>query len=206
MSEAHTNDSIILRNVRLAFCNNLYTPGSNDEGKPRWTSCFILTPDHPQLAEVKALLIAVAKKKWPTTYQTIIKTMKAKDMLCLHDGDLKTDKKGEIYDGFAGNMFISGARSLKQGRPLVINRNKQPITEEDGVTYPGCFVNAKLEFWAMDDPSFGRRINSKIITVQFARDGDAFSGGGAPDADGFDELDASDMDDEFEGAEADALL
>lgn len=44
-----------------------------------------------------------------------------------------------------------------------------------------------LEFWAQDN-KFGKRVNATLMGVQFFRDGDAFSGGGAASDDDFDDV------------------
>jgi hypothetical protein len=80
----------------------------------------------------------------------------------------------------------------------VIDRDKSPLTAEDGKPYSGCYVNCSLELWAQDN-SYGKRINAQLGGVQFFKDGDAFSGGGsAADADDFDEI--------TEGADAESLV
>ena len=59
--------------------------------------------------------------------------------------------------------------------------------EPSGRPYAGCYVNAVLEFWAQDN-KFGKRVNATLMGVQFFRDGDAFSGGGAASDDDFDDV------------------
>ena len=99
--------------------------------------------------------------------------------MALHDGDLKSN-----YDGFPGNLYVS-ARSTT--RPLVINNDKSPLTEQDGKPYAGCYVNASIELWAQDN-NYGKRVNASLRGVQFLRDGDAFAGGGAASEDEFDDI------------------
>jgi hypothetical protein len=119
-----------------------------------------------------------------------MKQMKASDKLALHDGDTKSQ-----YDGFEGNLFIS-ARS--KTRPLTIGRTKEVLTEEDGVLYSGCYANVSIELWAQDN-NYGKRINAQLGGIQFAKDGDAFAGGGSA-------ADESDFDALEDGADADSLV
>jgi hypothetical protein len=72
-------------------------------------------------------------------------------------------------------------------RPLVIDKDKSPLTEQDGKPYAGCFVNASVELWPQDN-NYGKRVNASLRGVQFFRDGDAFAGGGAASEDEFDDL------------------
>jgi hypothetical protein len=100
--------------------------------------------------------------------------------LCLRDGD-------EVeYDGYAGHMTL---KASTKKRPLVVNKDKTPLTEQDGVVYSGCYVNGIIDLWAQNN-QFGKRINATLLGVQFASDGEAFSSGGSSaSVDDFDDLD-----------------
>lgn len=179
---------LMINNVRLAFPALFEAKTVNGEGEPAFSAAFIIPKNHPQIKEIEAVLREVADAKWGAKADAVFKQMKAADKLCLHDGDSKAD-----YDGFTGNYYIS-ARS--KTRPLVVDRNKAPLTTSDGKPYAGCYVNASVEFWAQDN-NYGKRINASLRGVQFARDGDAFTGGGAASQDEFDDL--------AEGAENDLV-
>lgn len=160
---------LTLRNVRLAFPALFDAKTVAGEGDPAFSASFILTADHPQVAEVNAAIEAVAKEKWGAKAPAVLKEMRAKDRVALHDGNTKAQ-----YDGFEGNFYVA---TRSKARPLVANRDKSVLTEADGVIYAGCYVYATVELWAQDN-SYGKRINAQVLTVQFFRDGDAFSGGG----------------------------
>jgi hypothetical protein len=170
---------MMLRNVRVAF-PKFFEAEAIDDGKPTYGGLFILGTDHPQLAEIKAKMQAVAKDKWKDKAVEVYKALDKSDKLALHDGDTKA------YDGFAGNLFVS-ANSQESARPTVIDQNKSPLTVKDGKPYAGCYVNVSLDFWAQDN-GFGKRINAQLRGVQFLRDGDAFSAGRPADSDEFDEV------------------
>ncbi|CAN0502063.1 unnamed protein product, partial [Phaeothamnion confervicola] len=72
------------------------------------------------------------------------------------------------------------------GRPLVIDGQKNPLVEEDGKPYGGCYVNATVEIYAQKGENAGIRCG--LLAVQFARDGDAFTAGSKPSADDFDDV------------------
>ncbi|MFN7341429.1 MAG: ssDNA-binding protein, partial [Opitutia bacterium] len=101
--------------------------------------------------------------------------------LLVQDGDVKAD-----YDGYPGNLFVNARAKT---RPLVIDEQRAPLAEQDGKPYAGCYVNASIELWPQDN-QYGKRINASLRGVQFARDGEAFAGGGAADVNDFDEVDA----------------
>lgn len=183
--------TVHLKNVRAAFTQALFEAKQvNGEGTPAFSSAFIMGPDHPGIKELKKAMEEVGKAKWGDKWPAVKKAMEAQDRTALHDGDTKAD-----YDGYAGNYFVN-ARS--KTRPTVVNRDRSPITEQDGIIYSGCYVNAIVELWAQDN-SYGKRINASLKGVQFLKDGDAFSSGGAASADEFDDLGDQGDDDDLIG-------
>ena len=171
---------IMLRNVRLSF-PNLFEPsivGDDPKAKPRYSAMLILPPEHPQLAEIKTKMQAVAKEKWNAKAAEIYKGLDKSDKLALHDGDTKAQ-----YDGVGGNFFISAA-AQESARPTVVDGNKSPLTAKDGRPYAGCYINASIDLWAQDN-GFGKRVNAQLRGVQFLRDGDAFAAGRPADSEEF---------------------
>lgn len=168
-----------LNNVRLAFPVLFEAKTVNGEGKPAFSASFLIDPADPQVKTLNAAIDQMAKEKWGAKADAILKQMRATDKVALHDGDLKSN-----YDGFPGNLYVS-ARSTT--RPLVIDKDKSPLAEQDGKPYAGCFVNASIELWAQDN-NYGKRVNASLRGVQFLRDGDAFTGGGAASEDEFDDI------------------
>lgn len=104
------------------------------------------------------------------------------------DGDEKSD-----YDGYEGSMYIS---ANNKARPLVIDRDRTPLTAQDGRPYSGCYVDASIEIFAYDNQ--GKGISASLCGIQFRKDGDAFAGGGVASVDDFDDISA--------GADAEALI
>ena len=139
------------------------------EGKPAFSCSFLLTPDHPQLDEIRDAMKAVAKEKWGAKAQEVYGLLSKQDRLALHDGDNKAN-----YDGYPGNFFISARNAA---RPTVVNKDRSALTQADGVVYSGCYVNAVIEVWAQDN-EHGKRLNARLKSVQFFKDGEAF--GAAP--------------------------
>lgn len=180
---------IKLENVRLAFPTLFEAKAVNGEGDPAFSASFLMPKNHPAVKALQDAFEQVGKEKWGAKWATVKKEIETKDRLALHDGDTKAD-----YAGFEGNMFVS---SRNKSRPLVIDRDKSPLTAQDGRPYAGCFVNASIELWAQDN-AYGKRINATLRGVQFYKDGDAFAGGGAASDDEFDDI--------AEGATADDLV
>jgi hypothetical protein len=166
---------ITLKNVRLAFPNifaaRAFEGGDSDSEK--FSASLLINPKTPEgketLAIVEKEIDRVAKEKWGVKAEAILKSIRSKDALCLHDGDVKSD-----YDGFEGMMYVS-AKSDK--KPTIVDRNpKVHLTQQDGRPYGGCYVNALIELYAQDN-KWGKRINASLGGVQFFADGEAFAGG-----------------------------
>ena len=180
---ATTENTIQLKNVRLAFPQLFKAETVNGEGEPAFSALFLLAPDDLQVAVINASIDRVANAKWGAKAAAVLKQMRATDKVALHDGDLKAN-----YAGFEGMLYVSSRATV---RPLVIDRDKSPLTEQDGKPYAGCYVNASVNLWAQDN-AFGKRVNASLRGVQFSKDGEAFSGGGAADAEEFDDLGTDD--------------
>ena len=167
-----------LNNVRLAF-PNIFEPQVSEDGKASYGATVLLDPNDPQVKAINATIDAVAKEKWTSKADVMLKQIRAADKTALHNGDTKAQ-----YAGFEGTMFVSARNPV---RPTALDADKTPLQGTDGRIYAGCYVNAVLEFWAQDN-KFGKRVNATLMGVQFFRDGDAFSGGGAASAADFDDV------------------
>ena len=175
----------LLPNVRLAF-PAVFTPQTvMGEGDPSYSAVMIIDPKGQAkvIEELQAVMKTVAKEKWGAKADATLKAITSKGNLCLRDGADKPD-----YDGFEGMMYMS-ARSKQ--RPLVLDTDKTPLTEEDGKPYAGCYANVSVDIWAMDN-QYGKRICAQLRGLQFVKDGEAFGGGGTANADEFEELEATD--------------
>jgi hypothetical protein len=139
------------------------------------------------------LLDKVAHKKVIAEIDKSIKAMIADnlkgaklgaDKICMRDGD------DVEYAGYAGMMSF---KASNKKRPLVVNKDRTPVFEDDNVIYGGCYVNAVVELWAQSN-EYGKRINANLLGVQFVRDGEPFASGETISANTFDDISASDFD------------
>lgn len=170
-----------LDQVRIAF-PAVFEPESFNDGDPAYSASFLFPPDHVAVGLLNEAIDKVGAEKWGAKWPVVKKELTAKDKTCLHDGATKGD-----LAGFAGNLFVA---ARNKSRPTVVDRDRTPLTQSDGRIYGGCWVNALIEVWAQDN-AYGKRVNAALRGVQFARDGDAFGGGGAPvSANDFDDISA----------------
>jgi len=169
---------VFLKKVRLSF-PHLHEANSYEGGPAKFSASYIFPPDHPAVQELNAAIVKVAAEKWGAKADAILKTLRTAGKTCLRDGDSKADR-----DEYAGMMFVS-ASSAKRVK-LVDQDGTTPLVEADGKPYGGCYVNAFVEVWAMDN-QFGKRICAGLGGVQFHSDGEPFG--------------ASSGNDEFEAVE-----
>lgn len=177
---------VMLEDVRIAFAHGLWRADTvqGGQGRPAFSASFLFPRDHKCVPLVMATMQQVARAKWGPEGDKVLQGLMAAGRACLRDGNSKPDTAG-----FPGNLFIS-ARSPTM--PLVIDQNRQPLTQASGRPYSGCYVNARLAIWAQDN-QYGKRINAQLTGVQFVRDGEPFAGGSPASIEDFGEIEQSAM-------------
>lgn len=162
-------NQLTITNVRLSF-PKLFKAESIGGGAPRYSCSLLIDKGDPQLKKINSLLKGIVDEKFGGKL--------ASDKLPIRDG---ADRD---YDGYENAYYLSCARSEASGRPTIVDRDKSPLTAEDGKPYGGCYVNAVVRFYSQngkgDKPNdYGKRINCSLEIVQFYKDGEPF---GAPKA------------------------
>lgn len=161
-----------MQNVRLSFPSLFQHSTFGGESTGKYDAQFILDK-----VEHKALIAQIIEAQQKVAADAKVKV--SADKMALKDGDA------------SGRPELEGKMTIKAStkkRPLVIDKDKSPLTEEDGVIYAGCYVNAIITLWCQNN-SYGRRVNAQLDGVQFAKDGEPFGAGGI-DANEFDSLDS----------------
>jgi hypothetical protein len=169
---------IALKNVRLSF-PSLFHKATFEGVETKYEATLLLDKDDhaDAIKDIRSQMQAGIKAK-------LDGAKLGADKLCLKDG------ADSDYDGY-GNAWTLKAANAK--RPLVIDRDKSPLTEDDNRIYSGCYVNASVELWYQKN-AYGKRVNANLLGIQFFKDGEAFGEGGTT-ASG-DDFDAFDDDDE----------
>jgi len=181
-----------IENVRLAF-PEIWHPKAIEGGAARYSACFIIDPKSKAAKDIAAAMEAAAKEKFGDKAPQVLAKLKADKRVAFRTED-RVNKDGEVYEGFEGMFSLNASNKIK---PLVVDANKAPLSEEDGRPYGGCYVNAQVEIWAQNnpDPKIGRRINCTVLGIQFVRHGDAFGGARVASVDAFDSLEPVDAED-----------
>ena len=176
---------MMVKNARLSFPSLFRATSFQPDHPKKFSATFVVEKDTEQHKALKQEMLRVAEEKWPGKGKDVLKQLKAQGKLAVRDGA----EKGQM-DGFGDSVVFFNASTDK--RPGVFDKGRNPVSEEDGLIYPGCYVNAQVEFWCQDN-QYGKRINAQLRGVQFAGDGDPLGGGGPPaTAEDFPELEDED--------------
>lgn len=180
---------IRIENARLSFPGIWHAEPFKPGDEPKFKATFLVPKDSPMAKKIEAAMMETAKAKWGAKAEKIVAGIRNNpNKFCIQDGDTKT------YDGYEGMIAVSAKNGV---RPTILDRDRSPLTEEDGKPYAGCYVNGVIEFFAYENS--GNGISASLGGIQFVKDGDAFAGGKAADAGDFDELgDGADADDEVD--------
>jgi len=168
-----------LNRVTLAFPQVHEPKVVAGQGDPAYSAVLILPPDHPDLPVLEAAIEEVAKDRWGQKAPEVLKQLRAKDYVCLHDGDSKSE-----YSGFPGNLFVSARTKVE---PTLLTADRRPAQVKDGLFYAGALVNAVIDCWAQDN-EYGKRINAGLGGLQWAGRGVPLAGGPRASADDFDDV------------------
>jgi len=169
---------ILLKNVRLSFPSLFRKAVFNGE-ETKFEGTFLLDKIEHE-AKINEIKDAIKE-----AFKTLKVPKLPPDKIFLKDGD-------EIeYAGYEGKM---SAKASSNKRPLVVDRDKSPLTEDDNRIYSGCYVNATIELWAQNN-NYGKRVNANLLAVQFAKDGEPFADGSKASVDDFDVI--ADDDEDF---------
>jgi hypothetical protein len=176
------------RNVRLSY-EHIFTPTKFDENQEaKYSATFIIPKDHSDLPAIKRAMLEAGQEEFASDFTG---TGWPKGYTCsLKDADTDTDSNGEVLaeknPSYKG-CYIVEANSTR--RPVVVDRKKAAVTEEDGVIYSGCYVNASLAAAGYTYGKVKKGVKCYLNGVQFVQDGERFGSDASND---FDALDGED--------------
>lgn len=162
-------EPVILRNVRLSFPNLYRKSVFEGTESNKWDATFMIDNQDPShaaavkqlLADKKACIENALKGRKPEFRYDALKSPKMRDA---------AGKERPEYEG---------AYTLKAGtktRPITVDAKNQIVTEDDGVFYPGCRVNAKVRLYGFAS-KYGPQIGANLLAVQFAGDDEPLGDG-----------------------------
>lgn len=165
-----------VNNARLAFAD-LFERGSYEGQDVGYGATLLLKKNDPQLAELQAIAKKVHEAKWP-----------GKKVRLARESPFRDGEEKDHLAGFDSSVVFFRANS-RQAKPNVFDRDGGKLTQDDGIPYAGCYVDAIIDIYAQDN-KFGKAINIGLAAIRFRAHGEAFAGGapaGADDFEGFEE-------------------
>jgi len=175
---AKVSKKVVLKDARLSFPSLFETEEYKGVDTGKYAASFLIDKSATQGKELAALVKEVAEQAFGSPVPKKVE-------YCIKDGD------DTEYDGYEG-MWAIKANTKK--RPILVDRNKSPVTEDDDVLYAGCYVNASLEVYSLDN-QYGKRVGCQLNGIQFVRDGDSF-GARNDSLDDFDAIDGGSDDED----------
>lgn len=175
---AKVSKKVVLKDVRLSFPSLFQTEEYKGQDTGKYAASFLISKSSKEGKELAALVKGVAEEAFGTPVPKKVE-------YCIKDGD-ETE-----YDGYEG-MWAIKANTKK--RPIVVDRHKNAVTEDDDVLYAGCYVNASLEVYSLEN-GYGKRVGCQLNGIQYLRDGEAF-GARNDSLDDFDAIDGESADEE----------
>lgn len=201
---------VILKRVRASF-PNWWKPGdprTGDDGKPvpgKYGNHGLFDVNSEAYKAAMKAFNEVATQKWGANARNVVGAL-SKDKMCIRKGNQMLDKGGAVRNGYKDKFYIVANNKAKpaiaahkfyQGKPVIIGEDGMgyvggKLIEDVGFEivrpYGGCYVNMKVDIYAMDKPGKGKSINATLLAVQFADHGDPF-GAAQGTAEGFGEED-----------------
>ncbi|CAB4183194.1 Protein of unknown function DUF2815 [uncultured Caudovirales phage] len=188
-TERVDNQAVKLLNVRLSYpkiWKAEYFDENEPQGKKRFSAAFHIEPGSDNFKRIEHAIETAAAEKFKDKAPKLLKGFRGNsNKFCFIDGDTKNDDTAE------GVWVLSSHRNEDQGRPGIYDRDKTPLSAEDGRPYAGCYVNAMVEIWAQDGTNSG--VRCKLLSMQFYKDGEAFSGGRKPQADDYEVVEEEEL-------------
>lgn len=180
-----------LQDVRLSF-PDLFEAKEFEvgDGKARYNASFLVVPGSANDKAVKAAMLAAVEEKYPGKGAAKLAGFMAKS-----NANPYADGNTKEYDGYADMMCLSAHRRESDGPVGVFGNVIDPetgkvvvLTARAGKPYAGSYVNATVEIYVTEGKFPG--VRAGLNGVQFARDGDAFSGSKPANADDFEPMSA----------------
>jgi len=182
---------VTLKNVRIALFNDpaLWTPKQYEgKGAFKYSAKFIMAPDSEEKKLCDEAIKEVTSAEWKGKTESLTEEFKLnRQKWCFEDGNRRQN-----YAGYPGNWVLTANRAEKDNAPQVVDRGLKPISENSGIIFSGCLVNARVDFYAQSGVNAGMRCT--LIAVQFAAIAESFGGAAPATIDGLDDLSLEDDD------------
>jgi len=167
---------MVLNNVRLRFARLFVAEQFQGAGEFRYNASFLIDKDSETDNKIKDAIKEEMKAVFKEDADKRLRAFWGSKSTCCYTDDADDPTK----------MMLRSNRNKKDRAPAVLDRAKNVLSEEDGVVYAGCYVNADTSIWIQTEKFPG--IRCTINAVQFYKDGDAFSAVVQPTGSMFEEI------------------
>jgi hypothetical protein len=190
---------VVLEDVRASYLHIWKAQASVKDGKLKFSANFLIDPTEASgkknIKKCDAAVKAVAKEEWGDKFEKVIAAI-ATDRMNFRPGETFTNDEGDVYAGYEDMMVAKGANERKFP---IVDRDKTPTTEADGVIYSGAYVDAVLRFYTVSGKDKGGNgVFASLEAIRFRRKGDAFGAAPVDVDDVFDDLPEEEEEDEGE--------
>jgi hypothetical protein len=192
MTDTTEIGKVKLTKVRLSY-PALFKPkpGIDDPSKKKYMASFIFDKtDEKNKKAIEKAYEEVCK----AAFNGKVPNFKG-DSYPIRDGD-ETTKQGEDRGPeYAGKFYVTAKNDR---RPVLKDGQKNTLHEDDGTLYGGCYVNAIIRLYAVDNSEKKiKGVFASLEGVMYAAKGEAFGASAVSDSEFDDFEDAEEEESEF---------
>lgn len=155
---------VIAKNVRCVY-PKLFE-ADDFMGKKRYSIGLLIPKESEQAKQIKAAIMEAAKAQWGDKAADKIKSFQgSKQSWCLRDYDENTYQ-------------VNAKRAAERGVPAVVDQHKNDLTQDSGLPYGGCWVNASIVLSAYNKNG-AQGITCFLNGVQLVKEDEPLSGSGS---------------------------
>jgi len=150
---------MLLQNVILSFPTLFTARAIMQSGEPRFDAQFLISPTHPQLAEVQALFQSQVAVGYPNG-------VPAGTNVCFGKySDMVNNTKDYYNPELAAWYLLKTTRKEAQGRPEVVDLAYQPVIDPKQA-YSGALVHVHFDmaYYNLGQGGIGGFLNAVMLT------------------------------------------
>ena len=168
MSEKKADNTRLVTGIGRFSFPKVFKPEAFEEQTPKYSTAFLL-PKKTDMGPYKAIIKNAKVAKWGKDSDNWPKNIHNP----LKDGDEKDD-----LDGYTGMYYFTASN---KNRPAVVDKDMNPITEESGDFYAGCYGRLAIRAFAYEVVNkkgqiLKRGVSLSLEHIQKLKDGEPFSG------------------------------
>lgn len=190
---------ILLKNVRFSFVRVFEAENRFDKSKPEYSVVLLVPKSDKDLVN----LVRSTVKELLTDFFARNPSLKGKLPSKFHMPVQDGDDGSSNQEAYEGCLHMRAKKLEKDGRPVVIDGRKNPITSKEEI-YSGSWGNASVDFYLYDKEG-KQGIGIGLRGIQKTKDDESLGGGGGSAINDFDEdgdFDATDPLSDFDGGGA----